>query len=111
MDRPQAGLCRTLRNHGFKVLESYSADHAVALCAAEPIKAVLLHQGLFVEVAGWSVAQSIKLVKKDICVVLVLNAEFVNKKRLPKGVDAVVPDGQPKQVAAVLDQVLGSLAK
>ena len=89
VDRRRNSLSRTLRNDGNTVIESFTTDQAVALCVSNRIDAVVLDQEFFVEVDGWSVAQSLKLVKPSICVLLVTRARALHD-RLPAGVDAMV---------------------
>src|SRR5690242_12661249 len=85
VDRRRNTLSRGMRKAGFTVVEAFTTDQAVAVCVSRQIDAVVLDQEFFVEVDGWSVAQSIKLVKPSICVVLAARAKLLGK-RLPKGV-------------------------
>lgn len=78
-----------MRDAGITVIETFTTDQAVALCVSNKIDCVVLDQEFFVETDGWSVAQSIKLVKPSICVLLATRARALND-RLPQGVDAMV---------------------
>lgn len=90
VDRRRNTLCRRLRKNGLDVIETFTTDQAVAICVSNHVDAVILGQECFVEVDGWSVAQSIKMVKPTICVLLVTRARLL-AQRSPKGVDAVLP--------------------
>jgi DNA-binding response OmpR family regulator len=105
VDRRRNTLSRTLREDGNTVIESFTTDQAVALCVSNRIDAVVLDQEFFVEIDGWSVAQSLKLVKPSICVLLVARAKALHD-RPPTGVDAMVGRRDVKQVLqAVYDMV------
>ena len=88
-DRKASRAARMLQRAGFEVVMTLTVDHAVAMCVNREFAAVVLDQELFVEVDGWSVAQSLKLVRRNICVVLVTRGVARNR-RAPKGVDAQV---------------------
>jgi hypothetical protein len=49
-----------LVENGFRVVESYTTDRAVAICVNNSIDAAVIDQDCFVETDGWSVAQSMK---------------------------------------------------
>jgi hypothetical protein len=106
VDRRRGALSRLLRHAGFTVIESFTADQVVAICVNNRIDAVLLDQDLFVETEGWSVAQSVKLVRPRLFVLLVSRASRLHDK-LPEGVDAVVPQDAPKEAVAALRLMLG----
>jgi DNA-binding response OmpR family regulator len=95
-----------MRHAGFTVIDSFTADQVVAICVNNSIDAVVLDQDLFVETEGWSVAQSLKLVRPKLCVLLVSRATRLHD-RLPKGVDAVVPQEKPQLAVAALRKMLG----
>ena len=61
--------------------------HAVAICVNNPVEAVILDQEHFIQTEGWSVAQSLKLIRRSLCVVLVVRGKIVGSD-LPSGVDA-----------------------
>lgn len=105
LDRRGSNLIRKrLITAQYGVVETFTTDHAVAVCANNPVDAVILDQDLFIETGGWSVAQSLKAVKAHLCVLLVTNAERVAKK-LPKGVDAMI-DRDPEAVLVELNRLL-----
>lgn len=89
VDRRRNALSRGMRKAGITVVEAFTTDQTVAVCVSNHIDAVVLDQEFFIEVDGWSVAQSIKLVKPSICVILATRARFLTERR-PKGVDGVV---------------------
>jgi DNA-binding response OmpR family regulator len=88
------------------VIESFTTDHAVAVCVNNRIDAVILDQGCFVETDGWSVAQSVKAAKPRVCVLLVSPSKRLSK-RMPKGVDAMVGADDNPQVLSRLESLLG----
>lgn len=104
IDRRRNPLTRLIRRGGHLVIESFTVDQAVAICASNNIDIVVLDQEFFVETDGWSVAQSIKLVKPETCVVLVTRATQLTSA-LPRDVDAVVPHSEPAAVLATLEEM------
>lgn len=107
VDRRRNTTCRAMRNAGFHVIETFTTDQAVALCVSNKIDAVVLDQAFFVEVDGWSVAQSVKMVKPSICVILVSRAARFSDS-LPKGVDAIVPQREPARVVETIRRASSS---
>lgn len=103
-DRRDNRLQRQLARCGYQVLSSYTGDHAVAICASNPVSAVVLDQKIFVEVDGWSLAQSLKLVRRNMCIILSLHGRPVSLKT-PKGVDAIVDANRPEDIALALDEL------
>lgn len=103
VDRRTSVLKRHLVENGFRVVESYTTDRAVAICVNNTIDAAVLDQECFVETDGWSVAQSLKAVKPNLCIVLVSSAKRLQKK-LPEGVDAMIDSGD-------IDALLTSLRR
>ncbi len=85
-DRRSTYTARLLQREGYGVVTTYTVDHAVAMCVNRQYAAVVLDQDLFIEVDGWNVAQSIKLVRPGVCVILVLRGVPLRGKP-PKGVD------------------------
>ena len=105
IERRGSALRRVLTEAGYRVLESFTTDHAVAICVNNTIDAVILDQDCFVETDGWSVAQSIKAAKPNLCVLLVSRAKRLSK-RMPRGVDAITPAENPQTLLAVLARLL-----
>lgn len=97
-------LLRKLQTLGFKVLEAYATDKLVADCVNQPVEVVILDQNYFVETAGWSVARSVKHIKPHAYVILVARQSWPHD-RLPKGVDAIVPVGEPQQLLGLVEQL------
>ena len=104
VDRRRNSIARALRNAGNTVIESFTTDQAVAMCVSNKIDVAILDQGFFVEVDGWSVAQSLKMVKPGICIVLVTRATPL-RKGLPDGVDAMVSQGDTDRILRTLDRL------
>lgn len=110
VDRRRNPVARTLRRAGFVILETFTTDQAVALSVSNRIDCVVLDQEFFVETDGWSVAQSLKLVRPNMCILLVSRAAHLND-RLPKSVDAIVPAREPQQVVETLRRLLNLSAE
>ena len=96
LDRRQSPLVKLLQREGYVVSHAVSADRAVAMAAGTHFDAAILDQAMFVETDGWSVAQSLKLVRPGMCVLLRLPAARLSK-RMPEGVDAMIPAGGDQQ--------------
>jgi len=105
IDRRDNPLSRFLRQHDFRVIEAFTTDQAVAVAVNNRIDAAVLDQDFFVETDGWSVAQSLKLIKKNLCVVLVSRATRI-EDRLPAGLDAMVSDREPLQLLEALGRLI-----
>jgi hypothetical protein len=96
---------RALKSAGYRVLLSFTPDHAVAAVVNSHVDAVVLDQTHFVVTDNWSVAQSLKMVKADLCVVLVVRGEIV-RSIMPKGVDAMVPEGDSASLISTVRDLL-----
>lgn len=106
VDRRRNALSRVMRQAGFTVIDSYTADEVVAICVNNDIDAVVLDQGFLAETEGWSIAQSLKSIRPKLFVLLVSRAVTL-RGRPPRGVDAIVPQDKPKQTIAALRKKLG----
>jgi len=84
---------------------TFTPDHAVAICVNNTVDAVILDQEHFIQTEGWSVAQSLKMIRRTIGVVLVVRGKIVGDK-LPAGVDAVVPESDPQTLLVSLKNLL-----
>lgn len=84
---------------------TFTPDHAVAICVNNTVDAVVLDQEHFVQTEGWSVAQSLKMIRRTICVILVVRGKIVGNN-LPTGVDAVVPESDPQALLVSLKNLL-----
>jgi len=104
-DRRQSETSRALKAAGYRVLMSFTPDHAVAICVNNNIEAVVLDQEHFVVTENWSVAQSIKMIKAKICVVLVVRGKIVGRQ-LPAGIDAIVPEKDGHALVRTLKKIL-----
>src|SRR5689334_23425949 len=103
-DRRRSVLRRHLTNAGYLVAETFTPDQAVAICVNSPVDAVVLDQSFFVETEGWSVAQSLKAVKANVCVILVISVEKFNEE-VPQGVDAMVTGENSADLLACLERI------
>ena len=108
-ERRNSALKRHLVKCGYEVMETFTTDHAVAVCVNNDILAVVLDQDCFVETDGWSVAQSLKASSKTICVLLVMRSQQI-KNKMPKGVDAIVSENGLDEVVAQLERFAANSA-
>src|ERR1041385_4534400 len=104
-DRRSSQTAKTLKNSGYRVMTTFTPDHAVAICVNNPVDAVVLDQAHFVETEGWSVAQSLKMIRNKVCIVLIVRGKVVGNK-LPEGVDAVVQEHDSQALLASLKNLL-----
>jgi len=104
VDRRNNKLSRVLRDRGHTVLEVFTGDQGVAMTVGKYFDAVILDQELFVETDDWSLAQSFKLVRPSICVLLVSRAIHTDHEK-PRGVDAVAPDADISQIIQTLERL------
>ena len=107
-DRRNSQTAKTLKGLGYRLMITFTPDHAVAICVNNPVDAVILDQEHFIQTEGWSVAQSLKMIRNNLCVVLVVRGKIVGSD-LPAGVDAVVPDQDALALTATLKHLLKGL--
>jgi DNA-binding response OmpR family regulator len=88
-DRRSSQTAKLLKASGYRVMTTFTPDHAVAICVNNPVDAVILDQQHFIETEGWSVAKSLKMIRNSVCVILVVRGRMIGQS-LPSGVDAVV---------------------
>lgn len=104
-DRRRSSTARALKGSGFRVMTTFTPDHAVAICVNNRVDAVVLDQEHFVQTEGWSVAQSLKMIGRTICVILVVHGTIIDNV-VPEGVDAVVPEGDAQALLVSLNNLL-----
>ena len=104
-DRRQSQTAKALKGSGYRVVTTFTPDHAVAMCVNNTVHAVILDQEHFIQTDGWSVAQSLKMIRNRICVVLVVRGKIIARE-LPTGVDAVVPEHDGAALVATLMHLL-----
>ena len=110
VDRRQSRTARMLKSSGYNIITTFTPDHAVAICVNNKVEAVVLDQQHFVETEGWSVAKSLKMIRANVCVVLVVRGRIMGAN-LPEGVDAVVPEHEDEALLETLDQILSRSGK
>src|ERR1051325_11789210 len=76
-DRRNSQTAKTLKGYGYRLVTTFTPDHAVAICVNNPVDAVILDQEHFILTEGWSVAQSLKLIRRTLCVILVVRGKIV----------------------------------
>ena len=96
-------LVAFLERSGYAAFEAHSTDHLVALCLSNPVDAVIVDVCQLAEIEGWSVAQSVKMVKPSLPVILLCHGD-VPKAELPTAVDALVSDSDLSGLIAILDR-------
>lgn len=104
-DRRQSQTARALKSSGYRLVTTFTPDHAVAICVNNRVDVVILDQEHFIQTEGWSVAKSLKLIRANICVILVVRGKIVGSEP-PDGVDAVVPDHDAQALLAALKHLL-----
>ena len=104
-DRRHSQTSKALKGSGYRVVTTFTPDHAVAMCVNNPVDAVILDQEHFIQTEGWSVAQSLKMIRRSLCVLLVVRGKIVTSD-LPAGVDAVVPDHDAPALLATVKHLL-----
>jgi len=105
-DRRRSPAAKFLRDSGFRLLTTFTPDHAVALCVnSNDIRVVVLDQEHFVTTDNWSVAQSLKMVRRNMCVVLVARGKIVGHT-LPEGVDAIVAERDGASLTKAIKKLL-----
>jgi DNA-binding NtrC family response regulator len=97
-------LQQFLESQGYATAYASAADHALALCVSNPVQAIVIDQCLLEDVDGWSVAQSVKMVKPSLPVILLCHGPAPAKVTLPTDVDFLVSDADIQQLTAVLRQ-------
>lgn len=110
VDRRQSRTARVLKDSGYDVMTTYTPDHAVAICVNNKVDAVVLDQQHFIETEGWSVAKSLKMIRANVCVILVVRGKVVDES-LPEGVDAVVRDHSRGELLATMERMLDGGSK
>lgn len=108
-DRRQSNSRKALRSAGYNLILSFTTDDAVALCVNRNVEAVVLDQEHFVVTDEWSVAQSLKMIKARMCVILMVRGK-IRRHSLPAGVDAVVAEGDTQELLKTIKRLLGSEA-
>lgn len=103
-DRRKSQTQKALHSSGYRVILTFTPDHAVALCVNDLVDAVVLDQEHFVVTQNWSVAQSVKMIKARIWVVLMVRGEIISKE-LPAGIDAIVAEGDTKSLLRKLEEM------
>lgn len=105
-DRRRSQAAKILRDSGYRLLTTFTPDHAVALCVnSNDIRVAVLDQEHFVTTDGWSVAQSLKMVRRNMCVVLVARGKIMGHS-LPEGVDAIVIDRDAPALTKAIKKLL-----
>jgi DNA-binding response OmpR family regulator len=104
-DRKQSQTAKALKAPGFEVMTTYTPDHAVAICVNNPVDIVILDQEHFIQTEGWSVAKSIKMIRSNVRVILIVRGKLVGNY-LPDGVDMVVQDHDAQALLAAVKHLL-----
>lgn len=104
VDRRQSRTARMLKSSGYNIITTFTPDHAVAICVNNRVDAVVLDQQHFIETEGWSVAKSLKMIRGNVCVVLVVRGRLVTDE-LPDGVDALIAEHDDEALLETLDRM------
>jgi hypothetical protein len=84
-------------------MEANTSDKLVVLCLGQDVEVVIVDQCFFFDTAGWSIARSVKHIKPQAYVIVVSRQSWPHD-RLPTGVDAIVPSGEPQLLLGLLEQ-------
>jgi len=104
-DKKQTQTAKVLKAPGYRVMTTFTPDHAVAICVNNPVDIVILDQEHFVQTEGWSVAKSIKMIRQKVCVILAVRGRIIGNY-LPDGVDVVVPDHDVQALLTAVKHLL-----
>ena len=105
-DRRRSQAAKILRDSGYRLLTTFTPDHAVALCVnSNDVRVAVLDQEHFVTTDGWSVAQSLKMVRRNMSVVLVVRGKLMGHG-LPEGVDAIVAERDSTALSKAIKRLL-----
>jgi response regulator RpfG family c-di-GMP phosphodiesterase len=104
-DRRSSQTAKLLKAAGYRVMTTFTPDHAVAICVNNAVDAVILDQQHFIETEGWSVAKSLKMIRVTVCIILVVRGKIIGHNP-PTGVDAVVPEQDSQALIASLKNLL-----
>ena len=97
-------LMAFLQRNGYLTAEARSPDHLVALCLSNSVTAVVVDMCELGEIEGWSVAQSIKMVKGSLPVILFCHGAIPEGVEPPTAVDALASDSDLPGFLAVLEK-------
>jgi DNA-binding response OmpR family regulator len=104
-DRRSSQTAKFLKAAGYRVMTTFTPDHAVAICVNNAVDAVILDQQHFIETEGWSVAKSLKMIRSNVCIILVVRGKMIGHT-VPSGVDAVIPEHDAQALLASLKNLL-----
>jgi PleD family two-component response regulator len=110
VDRRQSRSARVLKSAGYNIITTFTPDHAVAICVNNRVEAVVLDQQHFIETEGWSVAKSLKMIRANVCVLLVMRGRLVTDD-LPEGVDALVAEHDDDSLLQILERMVRPVAR
>lgn len=99
------GLDRAFRYSGLHVLSAATREKGVAICVAEVI-AVAVLDGESIRGEECSVAQSLKMVRPNLPIILLEERERLSS--IPEGIDAVVRLGATKNLLEKVEELLNS---
>ena len=103
LDAHSAFIERLLTRHGYAIAAAESPEHAVAVCLANPVAVVIIDQCLLGNADGWSVPQSIKMVKADVHVILLCHGPVPENMQPPAAVDEIVSDADVQKLLSSLE--------
>ena len=98
-------LDQTLGRSGLHVLSAATRDRGVAVCVAETV-AVAVLDGESIRGEEGSVAQSLKMVRPNLSIILL--DERKRRSNIPKGIDVVVPVGDTEMLLRKIEELLNS---
>lgn len=97
-------LVRFLEKNAYDVFEARSPDHLIALCLSNQAHAVIVDVCQLGEIEGWSVAHSVKMVRRFLPVILLCRGPVPEGVQLPTAVDAIASDSELPRLLKLLDR-------
>ena len=92
LDTYSSYLEHLLRLRGYEVCRTDTPEHAVAVCCGNDVKVVVLDERFLGESDGWSLAQSLRMVRSGIAVILLHHGPLPEVLQNPETIDRVVSD-------------------
>ena len=95
-------ISASFQGSGFNVLSAYTADQAVGIAARNPIRAIIVHEGMLIDDA-WSIARSLKMVSSAPIVVLY---DEHTEAALPNSVDLLLGNASKRELLAAVTMLI-----
>jgi DNA-binding NtrC family response regulator len=104
-------LERLLKLRGYEVCRTDTPEHAVAVCCGNDVRVVVLDQHFLGESDGWSLPQSLRMVRSGISVILLHRGPLPENIQLPEGVDRIVSDTDVQSILQAVKECMQDRAR